>query len=298
MKKMPIAGILILLTCLFSCGQKKPTVETLRSFSATETLPEDQFLDTVSNKNALIVVAHDDDDCAMAGTIAKLKSKGWKITQLSFVTHELKGPASHPALLICEGNLPILEDRIYRKGLDTMKNPYLPIPLEEFKNQFYYEKVQAAVTEKVNVVQPSVIFTLDNIKGGYGHPEHIFISQLVLDLFKNKTIHAQRIYQSVYTDHMEKEIVDTWLKLRMQKWGYPNASEIANQMYGINGMPAPNTQVTIKNWGEDKMAYLLAYPEEVRKNLRKFIPYFEEFDADTYFGIFDREFFRVVTGEE
>lgn len=297
MKKMPIAGILILLTFLFSCGQKKPSVDELRSFAATETFPEDQFLDTVLNKNALIIVAHDDDDCAMAGTIAKLKSKGWKIWQLSLTTHQTKGADSHPAILICEGNQKILADGLYRKGLDTMKNPYLPIPLEQFKEQFYSEKVRTALIEKIDALNPSVIFTLDNIKGGYGHPEHIFISQLTLDLFHQKLLSAQRIYQSVYTDHMEKEIVDTWLKIRMQKWGYPNASQIANEMYGINGMPAPTTQVSIRSFGEDKMAYLLAYPEDVRKNLRKFIPYFEEFDADTYFGIFDREFFRVVENE-
>lgn len=297
MKKMPIAGILILLTFLFSCGQKKPTLDELRSFAATETFPEDKYLDTISNKNALIIVAHDDDDCAMAGTIAKLKSKGWKIWQLSFTTHQAKGTNIHPAVLICEGNQEILADGLYRKGLDTMKNPYLPIPREQFKEQFYSEKVKNALIEKINAFNPSVIFTLDNVKGGYGHPEHIFISQLTLDLFQQNTLSAQRVYQSVYTDHMEKEIVDTWLKIRMQKWGYPNASEIANKMYGINGMPAPTTQVSIRPFGEDKMAYLLAYPEDVRKNLRKFIPYFEEFDADTYFGIFDREFFRVVERE-
>ncbi len=30
----------------------------------------------------------------------------------------------------------------------------------------------------------------------------------------------------------------------------------------------------------------MAYKEDVRKNLRKFIPYFEDFDAATYFSIF------------
>jgi LmbE family N-acetylglucosaminyl deacetylase len=175
-----------------------------------------------------------------------------------------------------------------------MKSPYLPIPYDEIKRQFLSEKVADEIVEKVNAFNPSVIFTLDNIKGGYGHPEHIFISQLVLDLFTEKKINIQRIYQSVYTDHMEAEIVDKWLKARMEKWGYPHASDIANEMYGIDGMPAPDVQISIADFAEIKMKYLMAYDENVRKNLRKFIPYYEEFDAKTYFNIFDKEYFRVI----
>jgi len=48
---------------IISCSYK-PSVEELRKFAAVETYPEDKFLDTVLNKKALIIVAHDDDDCA------------------------------------------------------------------------------------------------------------------------------------------------------------------------------------------------------------------------------------------
>jgi hypothetical protein len=131
--------------------------------------------------------------------------------------------------------------------------------------------------------------------GGYGHPEHIFISQLVVDLFKSKAIIVNRIYQSVFTDHMEKEIVEVWLGNKMKNSGYPNPTALAKQLYGLpQGMPEPTTQINIKSSGDKKMEYLVAYKEDVRKNLRKFIPYFEDFDAATYFSIFDREFFRVI----
>jgi len=93
---------------------------------------------------------------------------------------------------------------------------------------------------------------------------------------------------------MESEIVDKWLAKRMKKWGYPIVSDIANELYGIDGMPEPTTQIDISEVGDIKMEYLRAYDEDVRKNLRKFIPYYEEFDAKTYFNIFDKEFFRVL----
>lgn len=283
----------------FSACTQQPPVEKLKKFAATETFPGDEFLDTVPLKKALVIVAHDDDDCAMAGTIAKLKDRGWQIRQVSLVTHELrKGRHSHPATIICEGNEKLLADGFYRKGLDTMQYAYVPIPKAEMDKQFLREKIMDALLQKINSFQPSVIFTLDNEMGGYGHPEHIYISQLVVDLFRSKAISAHRIYQSVFTDHMEREIVDRWLYHKMKNSGYPNATEMAKAMYDLkDGMPEPMVQVNIAAQAQAKMDYLLAYPESVRKNLRKFIPYFEQFDAQTYFSVFDREFFRVIEPE-
>lgn len=291
--KISLSILLLLWMALSGCSDK-PSLEELKKFAATEKFPEDAYFDTVQNKRALVIVAHDDDDCAMSGTIAKLTAAGWKIRQLSFQFHPVTGTGQLPVSLICEGHQLILADQLYRPGLDTMKTPYLPIAYETIGKQFLREKVADSLLAKINSFQPSVVFTLDNEKGGYGHPEHIFISQLVLDLFNERRFFAQRIYQSVYTNHMEKEIVDTWLKAQMEKWGFPHASTIANELYGISGMPEPTVQVTIKGQSEIKMKYQRAYDEEVRKNLRKFIPYYEEFEAEEYFTVFDREFFRVI----
>jgi LmbE family N-acetylglucosaminyl deacetylase len=293
MKQSHLFLIALLSLSAFECNNKV-TVDDLKTFVATENFPDDVFLDTVSNKRAFIIVAHDDDDCAMSGTIAKLTAKSWSIKQLSLQSHILPKTGKNPASIICEGNELILQDGYYRIGLDTMKTPYTPIPYIEIKSQFLTEKVANAIIQRVNDFKPSVIFTLDNEKGGYGHPEHIFISQLVKDLFEEDKIEIIKIYQSVYTDHMEIEIVDKWLGEKMKKWGYPNGSDIANEMYGISGMPEPTVQINITEAAESKMNYLNAYNEDVRKNLKKFIPYYEEFDAKTYFTVFDKEFFRII----
>lgn len=293
MKQFQLFLILVFIMSLSGC-REKVKVEDLKRFAAIENYPSDIFMDTVSNKKALIVVAHDDDDCAMSGTISKLTADGWHITQLSLQRHVLSKTGKNPADIICKGNELILQDGYYRIGLDTMQFSYLPIPYAEIKKQFLTEKVSDALIKIINGYKPSVIFTLDNEKGGYGHPEHIFISQLVKDLFDEGIIEAEKIYQSVYTDHMEKEIVDKWLGPRLKKWGYPDGNVMANELYGITGMPEPTIQIEISEVAETKMKYLLAYDENVRKNLRKFIPYYEEFDAQTYFGIFNKEYFRVI----
>ena len=66
--KQLLTLFLLLFFIPFSFSQKKGKLKELKSFVATESYPSDVFLDTVKNKRALIVVAHDDDDCAMAGT--------------------------------------------------------------------------------------------------------------------------------------------------------------------------------------------------------------------------------------
>ncbi len=292
MKKFKMIIFTILTLSIVSCSYK-PTIEELKKFAATEIYPEDNCLDTITNKRALIIVAHDDDDCMMSGTIAKLTANGWTIKQLSFEAHNIPGEDRNAAHIICEGYELILEDGLYRPGVDTVKYPYMPIPYAEIKKRFLYEKVANALVTRINEFNPSVLFTLDNIKGGYGHPDHIFLSQLVLDLYMEGEINPQRIYQSVLTRHMEEEI-DKWMIPKMEKWGYPQASPAANELYGIDGMPEADVQINITEQAETKMAYLRAYPENVRKNLRKFLPYYEEFDAETYFSLFDREFFRVI----
>jgi hypothetical protein len=52
--------------------------------------------------------------------------------------------------------------------------------------------------------------------------------------------------------------------------------------------------IYISAYVDGKMRYLRAYSEDAKKNIRKFIPYYEDFDAQTYFGVFGREFFRVI----
>ena len=79
MKSLKIIGLIVVISLCFSCKETL-TPEYLKKFAATESYPADSFLDTLTNKRALIIVAHDDDDCAMAGTLVKLKSQGWTIT--------------------------------------------------------------------------------------------------------------------------------------------------------------------------------------------------------------------------
>ncbi|MCD4735572.1 MAG: hypothetical protein K8R53_05980 [Bacteroidales bacterium] len=93
---------------------------------------------------------------------------------------------------------------------------------------------------------------------------------------------------------MEKEIIEKRLAPKLKRGGYPSAYLAAKTLYNIDGMPEPHVEINIYDQAESKMNYLRTYNAHERINIRKFVPYFEEFDAEIYFSIFNREFFRVI----
>lgn len=272
--------------------------EDVSSYAPIESYPQDKNLQAVSAKRAMIIVAHDDDMCAITGTASQLNKQGWDIRVLSFYSGEVRAKAHRQA---CSG---ILDSVMYfdlaheEFRQDTTTKKYMAIPKERFPEIFNEEAAAVELTEKVNQFKPAVIFTLDNHMGGYGHPEHTFISQLVVDLARADSITPKYIYQSVFTDHMENTIMARHSE-RMKSWGFAGDEwERAKETYGVSGMPEPTVQVNIASEAEEKMDYLKSYNEREREILGFFIPAFEEYSAEEYFKIFDREFFRILAKGE
>lgn len=274
--------------------------EAITQFAPTskETYPTDSVLQNVQIKRAMIIIAHDDDMCAMSGTISKLNKEGWEIEVLSFHKNKERDNAHKLACrnILDTVNFFDLGYTQWRIDLDKRKEEelYLPIAKEKFTETFNYNLVEEELIKRTHNFNPSVIFTLDNEVGGYGHPEHVFISQIVLDLSKSKKLPVAYIYQSVYTSHMTESIMERHSK-RMIEWGFDGDGwERAKETYKVKGMPEPTTQIDIKSEANEKMNFLNSYNERERKTIGFFIPAFEEYSADEYFKIFDREFFKVI----
>ena len=182
--------------------------------------------------------------------------------------------------------------------LDSTGINYTAVPKEKFKVLFNRSLVKEKLREQVNDFNPSVIFTLDNEIGGYGHPEHVFISQLVLDLAKTDSLNTSYIYQSVYTNHMESSIMERH-SIRMKSWGFPGDGwDKAKEAYKVDGMPEPTVQINISKEAQSKMDYLKSYNKRERKTMGFFVPAFEDYSAKDYFKIFDREFYRIIKMDE
>jgi LmbE family N-acetylglucosaminyl deacetylase len=289
--------LLVILLFSFSCKKRR---ENITQFAPTsqEVYPTDTILQSVKIKKAMIIIAHDDDMSVMSGTISKLNKEGWAIDVISFHQDSERDKAQIEA---CRNILDtvIFFDLNYsqwRLDLNERKQEelYLPIEKEKFAETFNQKIVENELINRVNNFNPSVVFTLDNEIGAYGHPEHVFISQIVLDLAQSKQIPVNYIYQSVYTPHMTESIMMRHSK-RMIEWGFKGDNwEIAKKTYEVEGMPKPTTQIYITSEANEKMEYLNSYNERERKTIGFFIPAIEEYSAIEYFKVFDREFFNMI----
>jgi len=293
MKLFNSASILFMLLSLFACK----TVEEVTQYAAIETFPEDTQLNTITNKKAMIILAHDDDMCLTSGTISLLNKDGWEIRVFSLPQAEERNAAHIKA---CSNILDSvlffdLSNAKYRYDLDTTERAYSAIPTSKFKDIFNIELLEKQIIQQVNSFKPSVIFTLDNEIGGYGHPDHVMMSQLVLDLANSRSIQPNFIYQSVYTTHMQETIMQR-LSEKMKSWGFPGDEwSKAKETYEVDGMPEPTTQINIEGQAKEKMAYLNSYNEREQKTIGHYVPGFMDYSAEEYFKIFNREFYRVIS---
>lgn len=280
---------------LISCKSVK-TAEDITPYAATESYPVDTVLSSITEKRAMIVVAHDDDMCLTAGTISKLNKDGWDIRVLSMPQSDERNAAQLKACSFILDSVLLFDmpRDSHRNDLDTCSSPHSAIPRSKFKEIFNTEIIEKDLIRQVNGFEPSVIFTLDNEIGGYGHPDHVMISQLVLDLALSDSIHPSYIYQSVYTDHMINSIMERH-SIRMKSWGFPGGEWTkSKETYQVDGMPEPTVQIDIRDQAEEKMNYLNSYNERERKTIGFYIPAFMEYKAEDYFEVFDREFYHVI----
>lgn len=294
MKRIKKTGIILLgLTLIFISGH----IYYLSTFNATESYPEDQFLSDVQHKKALVVVAHDDDICAGSGTIAKLTAAGWDIQEVCFQdSNPLRVKHSHiTANIIMNQDISFLNapNEEFRTDKEKNKRQYMPISKEEINQVFKKDELKVRLITKIKEFKPSVIFTLDNKIGGYGNPDHVFMSQLVLDICQEQTLGVQKIYQSVYSPSMEQRINIDWSA--MWVWSrekpYLEALKVYNEP---EGMPTPSCSIDIYDYASVKMGYLRSYQKKEQKTLGKFIPCFRYYPSWIYFWIFDKEYFHVI----
>ena len=76
-------------------------IKDITQFAPTEIFPNDTLLQNIDPKRAMIIVAHDDDMCGMAGTISKLNKDGWEIAVVSFS----KSPERNAAQILACRNI-------------------------------------------------------------------------------------------------------------------------------------------------------------------------------------------------
>lgn len=263
----------------------------LKSLNGNEQFSADTFLDSVTNKTALIVVAHDDDAIGCAGTISELTKKGWKVHFLTFYGHWRKQDnpirkkeVERVAEIQRLSTTTLLDFSLQRS--DTVREPWLPIPYAQFPEYMDVDSLRRIIAFNIQKYKPSVLFTLDNVIGGYGHPEHVCVSQTALSICEEKMnvddFSVLRIYQAVFPRTLNENVLRN------------NPAFIAaKQVYKADGSPDPTVEISIYNSSREKKQVMLAYKSQER-NLVKIWPYYNVYPHWLYFWIFDKEYFRTI----
>lgn len=283
-KKFLLASLIII--CLLIAGH----LFYLSSLNTKKTYPEDSFLNTVKNKTALIVMAHDDDAISCAGTISQLTADGWKVYFLTFYGnwHPEDNPirkkeVQKTAEIQKLAGLDLIDFSMQRS--DTVKEPWKPIPYSQYPVTMKGDSLQLLIQNAIQKYQPTVIFTLDDIMGGYGHNEHTYVSQTVLTICRESDtipgFPVQKIYQPVFPPDMNEKVLKN----------IP-AFAAAKKEYKLSASPSPTVEISITETARQKKATMLAYASQHR-NLKKFWPYYNWYPSWIYFRIFDKEYFRV-----
>lgn len=273
----------------------------LTTLSAKEIYPADNYLQAADNKTALIIVAHDDDMVGSSGTMTMLCKDGWNIREMCFyqqggLYHE-KDSIKNPIRKIDLKRVAEIQgltgidpvDFNFRNDMQTEK-AYMPMPYSKFPENYKTDALMGYIGDYIKQYKPSVVFTLDNMMGGYGNPDHVVMSQMVMNYCR---IHKQdagfsvkKIYQAVFPPSLAQRVLEK-MPVYME----------AKKVYGCDGMPLPDVQFDISAYAQEKKTAMLAYTTE-QNSLQKIWPYYQWYPAWLYFRIFNRDFFRVVDVEK
>ncbi|MEY3399322.1 MAG: hypothetical protein RL220_1916 [Bacteroidota bacterium] len=263
----------------------------LSGLKGEETYPSDSFLKAVSNKTALIITAHDDDAVAFSGTVRQLVEDGWKVHYMTFYGNwrPEDNPVRKQEAALFSDILGISETELIDFDIlktDTVKEPWMPVQYKLFANYFRMDSLRRMIDDRVQRIKPSVIFTLDEVMGGYGHPQHVCVSKCIHQVCDTLKSHGdcpvQRIYQCVMPPSQNERIVGDLPVFRAAK-----------EVYETEGMPLPDVEISITDCAAEKMSVMRAF-ESQKRNLKKFWPSYNLYPSWVYFGIFDREYFHIV----
>jgi N-acetylglucosamine malate deacetylase 2 len=250
-------------------------------------------------KKALAIFAHPDDEITVIGTIRMLKEQGVE-TSICYMT---RGEAGLNGSIIDVSKIKELADTSLNKlkfqlgqrrtkevdevakilALDHHEMFDFPdsgttdVPMDSLK------KVVRALIQKY---QPSVLFTLDDKVGLYGHPDHRNVSRAVLEVFQEDKGKADFTPQKIYQVTLPKPMIAFALKIADGfRKNYPKDP--------TKGLPEANLCVNISAYGTYKRDAMLAHVSQ-RPTFDDMQPGFATIPPSIYFRVFDREYFHVV----
>ena len=262
-----------------------PQTETL----IPETLP----------KKALAIFAHPDDEITIIGTMRLLKQQGVE-TNICYMT---RGEAGLNGSIIDVSKIKELADTSLNKlkkslGQRRTKEVDNIAEILELNHHEMFDfpdsgtsnipmdSLKKVVRALIQKYQPSVLFTLDDKVGLYGHPDHRNVSRAVLEVFQENQNKANFSPKKLYQVTLPKQMIAFALKMADGfRKNYPKDPS--------KGLPQADVCVNITPFGTYKRNAMLAHVSQ-RPTFDDMQPGFATIPPSIYFRVFDREYFHII----
>ena len=250
-------------------------------------------------KKALAIFAHPDDEITIIGTMRMLKSQGVE-TGICYMT---RGEAGLNGSIIDVAKIKELADTSLNKlkkqlGQRRTKEVDKIASILELNHHEMFDfpdsgtsnipmdSLKKVVRSLIQKYQPSILFTLDDKVGLYGHPDHRNVSKAVMEVFKEDKGKPNFSAKKLYQVTLPKDMIAFALKIAEGfRKNYPKDPE--------KGLPQADLCVNISAYGHYKRACMLAH-ESQRPTFDDMQPGFATLPPWIYFRVFDREYFHLI----
>jgi N-acetylglucosamine malate deacetylase 2 len=250
-------------------------------------------------KKALAIFAHPDDEITIIGTMRMLKSQGVE-TGICYMT---RGEAGLNGSIIDVSKIKELADTSLNKlkkalGQRRTKEVDNIASILELNHHEMFDfpdsgtsdvsmdSLKKVVRSLIQKYRPSVLFTLDDKVGLYGHPDHRNVSKAVLEVFEEDKGKANFSPKKLYQVTLPKDMITFALKMAEGfRKNYPKDP--------AKGLPQADVCVNITPFGHYKRDCMLAHVSQ-RPTFDDMQPGFATLPPWLYFRVFDREYFHVI----
>jgi N-acetylglucosamine malate deacetylase 2 len=293
MKKLIITIIIFIGLIISTLWYFKAQIQD-NSIPQTETLIPDNL-----PKKALAIFAHPDDEITIIGTMRLLKQQGVE-TSICYMT---RGEAGLNGSIIDVSKIKELADTSLNKlkkqlGQRRTKEVDNIAEILELNNHEMFDfpdsgtsdvpmdSLKKVVRALIQKYKPSVLFTLDDKVGLYGHPDHRNVSRAVLEVFQEDKGKADFAPRKLYQVTLPKQMIAFALKIADGfRKNYPRDP--------AKGLPQADVCVNITPFGTYKRNAMLAHVSQ-RPTFDDMQPGFATIPPSIYFRIFDREYFHLI----
>lgn len=293
MKKL-IITILILIALIISA------LWYFKSQIQDDTIPQTETLIPENlPKKALAIFAHPDDEITIIGTMRMLKEQDVE-TSICYMT---RGEAGLNGSIIdvskikelADTSLNKLKKQLGQRRTKEVDNVAKILALNHHEmfdfpdsgtSNVPMDSLKKVVRALIQKYKPSILFTLDDKVGLYGHPDHRNVSRAVLEVFQEDKGNADFTPQKLYQVTLPKQMIAFALKMADGfRKNYPKDP--------TKGLPEANVCVDISAFGAYKRNAMLAHVSQ-RPTFDDMQPGFATIPPSIYFRIFDREYFHLV----